>query len=86
MGEGNFLKKVFLPPHPQPSKTFKQGLYLLVYIVRSRVERTMSFFIIPFQSFLAKPFLKRNRGKPPARVFPTFSAGTEFPFPALIER
>ena len=23
-GEGNFLKKVFLPPHPYPSKTFKQ--------------------------------------------------------------
>ena len=25
VGEENFLKKAFLPPHPQLSKTFKQG-------------------------------------------------------------
>jgi len=32
-GEGNFLKKVFLPPHPYPSKTFKQKLYLALQSV-----------------------------------------------------
>ena len=25
MGKGNFLKKVFLSPHPYPSKTFKRN-------------------------------------------------------------
>ena len=27
VGEGNFLKKVFLPPHPYPSKTFKRDYF-----------------------------------------------------------
>jgi hypothetical protein len=26
VGEGNFLKKVFLPPHPYPSKTSNGNL------------------------------------------------------------
>jgi hypothetical protein len=27
VGEENFLKKAFLPPHPQLSKTLKLGFY-----------------------------------------------------------
>jgi hypothetical protein len=26
VGEGNFLKKVFLPPHPYPSKTSNRDI------------------------------------------------------------
>ena len=42
MGEENFLKKAFLPPNPQLSKTLKQrGLGFNRYFVRLLVERRM---------------------------------------------
>ena len=32
VGEGNFLKEVFLPPHPYPSRTLKLGFYFFAVI------------------------------------------------------
>ena len=44
-GEGNFLKKVFLPPHPYPSKTFKQGCYLYFLLCAEKNKiKCHSFF------------------------------------------
>ena len=35
MGEVNFLKEAFLPPHPHPSRTLKRGDIFLPQFLRS---------------------------------------------------
>jgi hypothetical protein len=34
VGEGNFLKKVFLPPHPYPSKTSNRNIIKIIQCVQ----------------------------------------------------
>ena len=61
VGEENFLKEVFLPPHPYPSKTFKRGVIFLVYIVRSTNKRTM--FALTYAWKFSPAFFKRRRSQ-----------------------
>jgi hypothetical protein len=49
VGEENFLKKAFLPPHPQLSKTFKKIIFLVLHRMPdfyvSNIERTLLLYI-----------------------------------------
>ena len=65
MGEGNFLKEAFLPPHPHPSRTLKRGDIFFTAISAldrnsSTVERTLYLQInFTFESFWRYLFSKR---------------------------
>ena len=51
-GEGNFLKEVFLPPHPHPSRTFKRKCYFGLHSAFKRIKLNFILFrednILPY--------------------------------------
>ena len=63
VGEENFLKKAFLPPHPQFSKTFKRNFIFGLHRAFDRCafmgERAMCAKTFPSEKFLVLPFFKK---------------------------
>ena len=61
MGEENFLKKAFLPPNPQLSKTLKQGFYFFIIILCAYWLSVLCSRKPMFESF-RPPFSKGGEG------------------------
>ena len=58
MGKGNFFKeKVFLSPHPFPSKNLKQGVYFFV-VICALIDRTYNVRTNPRSKVLVHLFQK----------------------------
>ena len=59
VGEVNFFnEKVFLPPHPYPSKTLKQGFYFFMMIC-ALIGRTYTVRTNPRPKVFSQVFFKK---------------------------